>query len=131
MRRNSNEIVYLETMQWAERLDIGLHRVFAANLGALLPSGRLGAPPDPRPDDISATMSVNVEQFDVDVNGKCVLLASWQVQSSTGETRIANGRFAKTRDGSSPNSDPEGAVNSMSQLAGDLFREVAQSIKLQ
>src|SRR5262245_6424554 len=41
MRRGPNEIVYLESAEWAERLDQAFQRVLAADLSALLPTDQV------------------------------------------------------------------------------------------
>jgi len=128
MRQGGNEIVYLESVQWAERLDTSLQRVLAANLGTLIPTDRvrlsLWAP-----EAVAVEVEVSVERFDVDSRGEGVLMAWWRVLSQGGEKVLASGRFSATRKGPPPNTEPGGAAASMSSLAADLADKLAQAIK--
>jgi len=128
MRRGTNEIVYLESAEWAEPLDTALQRVLAADLGALIPTDKVrlslwG------PEEVTVEVEVNVERFDVDSHGEGVLKAWWRVLSPRGEKVLASGRFEAARKGPPPNSDPQGAAASMSGLAADLTEKLAQVIK--
>jgi hypothetical protein len=71
---------------------------------------------------------VNVARFDVDSQGDAVLVAWWRVLSSDGVV-ISSGRFSETRKGQSPETNPANAASSMSALAADLARKLAQEIK--
>ncbi len=127
MRRNRNEIVYLESVAWAERLDTAVQRVLAANLCALIPTDQVrlslwGA------ETVSVQIEVNVEQFDVDSNGDAVLTAWWRLLSAGGDV-IASGRFSATRKGPSPEADPGGAAASMSGLTGDFAATLVRAVK--
>jgi uncharacterized lipoprotein YmbA len=127
MRRDANEIVYLESAEWAEPLDTALQRVLAADLGALIPTDQvrlsLWAP-----ETVTVEVDVNVERFDVDSRGEGVLRAWWRVLSPGGEKVIASGRFSGTRKGPPPNTNPKGAAACMSSLAADLAEKLAQAI---
>ena len=128
VRKGTNEIDYLPAIFWAERLDTGLQRVLAANLATLLPSDqiRLSAWQNA---DVSAEVYVLIEQFDVDAGGQGVIVAWWRVLSPGGEKTLkpasagSHGR-AQRRD-----ADPSGAVATLSELAADLSRQVAQAVK--
>jgi uncharacterized lipoprotein YmbA len=127
MRRGSNEIVYLEQVQWAERLDNALQRVIASNLGTLVPTDQVrlslwGA------ESVSFQIDVNVERFDVDSQGQATLTAWWRVLASTGEL-IDSGRFVGERKGPSPEKSTEGAAASLSSLVGDFSKNLAEVIK--
>jgi uncharacterized protein len=129
IRRDTNEVVYLETARWAERLDRGLQRVLAANLTTLLPAVqvRLSAW---RPEEVSAEVYVVVEQFDVDIRGECVLKTSWRIMTpGGGEVRKA-GQFRATRQGPAPDSDPGAATAVMSTLVADLSRALADGLEI-
>ncbi len=128
MRRGLDEIVYLDGVEWAERLDSAFQRVLAANLGALIPTDQVrltiwG------PEAVTVEIEVNVEQFDVDSHGTAVLTAWWRVLSSGGEKVLAAGRFSGSRKGPSPETDSQGAVAAMSGVAADLAEKLAQVTK--
>jgi uncharacterized lipoprotein YmbA len=127
MRKGNNEIEYLEGAEWAERVDIGLQRVVAANLSALIPTDqvRLSLWTE---GTVSYQIEINVEQFDVDAGGKAVLNAWWRVLPGKGD-QIASGRFSETKNGPAPANDMSGAVASMSALVGDFSQTLLQAIR--
>jgi len=127
MRRGSNEVVYLDTSLWAERLDTGLQRVLAANLATLLPTERIRVSAW-RPEDVNVEVYVAVEQFDVDDKGGGVLSAWWRIVAP-GEKVLKAEQFRGARQGPAPNVDPDGATATLSALAGELSRAIAMAIK--
>jgi uncharacterized lipoprotein YmbA len=128
MRREKNEIVYLESFLWAERLDTTLQRVLAADLGRLIPTDQVRLSRW-APEAVVVEVDVNVDRFDVDSRGEGVLMAWWQLLSPGDEKVIASGKFSAARKGSPPNTDPLGATALMSNLASDLAETLARAIK--
>jgi uncharacterized lipoprotein YmbA len=128
VRKGANEIDYLPTAFWAERLDTGLQRVLAANLATLLPTDqiRLSAWQNA---DVSVEVYVAIEQFEVDARGQGALVAWWRILSPGGEKTLKAGECRGTRQGPMPEKDPAGAVATLSELAADLSRQVAQAVK--
>ncbi len=126
MRRGLNEIVYLDSVEWAERLDGALQRVLATDLGLLIPTDQVRLS-FWKPEAITVEIEVNVERFDVDSHGEGVLTAWWRVLSPGGEKVLASGRFSATRKGPSPNVNPQGAAASMSGLVADLAAKLVQA----
>jgi uncharacterized lipoprotein YmbA len=128
VRTATNEIAYLATVLWAERLDNGLQRVLAANLATLLPSDmvRMSAW---RSEEVSAEVYVTINQFDVDQSGRGVLAAHWRILVAGGEKVLKASTSQFSRKGPSPESDPSGAVGTLSDLVGDLSRQLTQSLK--
>jgi uncharacterized lipoprotein YmbA len=129
MRQEGNEIVYLESVVWAERMDSGLQRVLAANLGTLLSTDQVRLSTW-RPEEVSVEIHVNVERFDVDTHGEGVLTAWWRLVAPDSERVLASGKFSANHTGPSPDNNPGGAVASMSALAADLSRELAKAIQI-
>jgi uncharacterized lipoprotein YmbA len=128
VRKGTNEIEYLPSALWAERLDTGLQRVLAANLALVLPTDqvRLSAW---RSDDVAAEVYVTVEQFDVDASGQGVLTAQWRILSPGGEKVLKAGGSRLVRKGSPPDAGASGAVATLSGLVADLSRQLAQALK--
>jgi uncharacterized lipoprotein YmbA len=128
VRTGTNEIVYLPSALWAERLDTGLQRVLAANLASLLPTDqiRLSAWQSA---DVSVEVHVAIERFDVDARGHGVLAAWWRILSPGGEKTLKAGESRLTRQGPPPDADPSGAVATLSELAADLSRQLAQTVE--
>ena len=128
VRMGTNEINYLPSVLWAERLENGLQRVLAANLATLLPTDqvRLSAW---RSEDVSAEVYVAMEQFDVDARGQGVLVAWWRIFSPGGEKTRRAGEVRLARQGPPPDSDPSGAVATLSELVADFSRQLAQAVQ--
>jgi uncharacterized lipoprotein YmbA len=128
VRMGTNEINYLPSVLWAERLENGLQRVLAANLATLLPTDqvRLSAW---RSEDVSAEVYVAMEQFDVDARGQGVLVAWWRILSPGGEKTLRAGEVRLARQGPPPDSDPSGAVATLSELVADFSRQLAQAVQ--
>jgi len=127
VRRGTNEIEYLLLSVWAERLDSGLQNTLAANLATLLPTDqiRLSAW---QSEDVSVEVHVTLEQFDVDGQGRGDLVAWWRVLSPGGEKILKAGTSRFTRKGPSPDTDPSGAVATLSDLVIDLSRQLSEAI---
>jgi len=113
---------------WAERLDTGFQRVLAANLSVLLPTDRIRLSAWNR-EDVSAEVQVTLEQFDVDSNGRGVLVAWWRILSPGGEKTLKAGESRLSRQGPSPGTSPSGAIATLSDLMADLSRQLAQALK--
>src|ERR1035438_928983 len=128
VRMGTNEINYLPSVLWAERLENGLQRVLAANLATLLPTDqvRLSAW---RSEDVSAQVYVAMEQFDVDARGQGVLVAWWRILSPGGEKTLRAGEVRLARQGPPPDGDPSGAVATLSELVADFSRQLAQGVQ--
>ena len=128
VRRGTNEIDYLPTTFWAERLDTGLQRVLAANLAILLPTDqiRLSAWQN---SDVSVEVYVAIDRFEVDTRGQGTIVAWWRILSPGGEKTLKAGECRLARQGPAPQTDPSGAVATLSELAAELSRQVAQAVK--
>jgi uncharacterized lipoprotein YmbA len=128
VRRGSNEVVYLPDRLWAERLDSGLQRVLAANLGTLLPTSQIRLS-SWSSRDVNAELHVAIEQFDLDTNGRGVLVAWWRILSPGGEKALGAGEGRFARQGTAPVSDPAAAVGTLSGLVEDLSRQLAGAVQ--
>ena len=128
VQKATNEVEYLEMAFWAERLDKGFQRVLAANLGTLLPTDRVRLSAW-RSEDVAQEVYVTVEQYDVSAAGQGTLVAWWRILLPGGEKVLRTGQCRASRQGPPPGTDPQGAVATLSELAADLAREVAQAIR--
>jgi uncharacterized lipoprotein YmbA len=128
VRTGTNEVKYLSSVLWAERLDNGLQRVLAANFATLLPTDQVRMSAW-RNEDVWAEVYVTVERFDVDTAGQGVLRARWRILSPGGEKTLKAGTSHLSHQGPPPATDPSGAVGTLSELVGDLSRELAQAVK--
>jgi uncharacterized lipoprotein YmbA len=128
VRKGTNEIEYLPSSLWAERLDTGFQRVLAANLSIVSPTEQVRLSAWQR-DDVAAEVRVIIEQFDVDVRGRGVLVAGWRILSPGGEETLKAGATRLVRDGPPPDNSTSGAVATLSELVGDFSRELARALK--
>ena len=128
VRKGTNEVEYLDSALWAERLDAGFQRVLAADLAIVLPTDQVRLSAWPR-DDVSAELYVTIEQFDVDAGGQGVLVARWRILSPGGEKILKAGGSRLVREGPPPNAGASGAVATLSGLVADLSRQLAQALK--
>jgi uncharacterized lipoprotein YmbA len=128
VRKGTNEVEYLDSAIWAERLDVGFQRVLAANLAIVLPTEQVRMSAWQR-DDVAAEVYVTIEQFDVDASGQGVLIARWRILSPGGEKVLKAGGSRLSLQGPPPDAGASGAVATLSELVADLSRQLAQALK--
>jgi len=127
VRKGANEIIYPPGTLWAERLDTAIPAVLAADLASLLPTDKIGASVG-LSDDLATEIAVSIEQFDVSFSGQAVLVARWRILSAGGEKVLRSGETHLSRSGPAPDTDPSGAVGTLSDLIADLSRQLAQAL---
>ena len=128
VRKGTNEVEYLPSALWAERLDTGFQRVLAANLAIILPTDRIHQSAWQR-DAVAAEIYVTLEQFDVDASGRGVLVARWRILSAGGEKILKAGGTRLTRQGPPPDEGASGAVATLSELVANFSRQLAQALQ--
>jgi uncharacterized lipoprotein YmbA len=125
--RNGPEIEYLENAVWSERLDESFQRDLAANLADLLPSDSIYLT-DWDHDQVSVAVYINVQQFDVDINGHGTLIAQWRITAPGSDVPLKAGRAKLEHSGPSPRGKPEVIAETLSDLAAQFSRQIAESI---
>jgi uncharacterized lipoprotein YmbA len=128
VRNGANEIEYLEEARWAERLDQCFQRTVAANLSRLLPSDSVQVADWGR-DHVQARVSINVQQFDVDTRGRGTLIAQWRITAPDGDTQLKSGQARLDQTWPSPHGNPDVIATTLSNLAAEFSRDLAQSIR--
>ena len=128
VRKATNEIEYLPSALWAERLDTGFQRVLAANLATLLPSDHIHLSAWQK-DAVAAEVYVILHQFDVDSTGQGVLVAQWRILSPGGEKTLKLGTSRLSRQGPPPGAGASGAIATLSDLVGEFSRQLAQALQ--
>jgi uncharacterized lipoprotein YmbA len=128
VRNGANEIEYLENALWSERLDESFQRDLAANLAELLHSDSIYLS-DWAHDQVTVGLYINVQQFDVDINGHGTLIAQWRVTAPSSNVPMKIGRTRLERTGASPRGKPEVIARTLSDLAAQFSRDLAQSIR--
>jgi uncharacterized lipoprotein YmbA len=128
VRVGTNEIRYLPSTLWAERLDTGFQRVLAANLAILGPTDRVLLSSWQK-EVVAAEIQLTIEQFDVDADGQGQLVARWRILSPGGERILKANRTCLSKQGPPPGKNPAGAVSTLSDLVADLSRQLAQALR--
>ena len=127
VRRGDNEIDYSSEALWAERLDTGIPRVLTADLSSLLPKERMRVAVG-QGDEMATEIEVSIEQFDVSASGQGVLVADWRILTPGAEQHPRSGESRLSRHGPAPDTDPSGAIGTLSDLIADLSRQLAQAL---
>ncbi len=127
IRKSATEVDYLETALWAERLDRSFQQTLEQNLWLLLASDPAYLSASER-DRVSVRVSVNVEQFDVDTEGRGTLLAVWRFNGRGADKPMNIGQVHLTRSGPSPRGNPQAIAATLSVLTADFSREVLQGL---
>jgi uncharacterized lipoprotein YmbA len=127
IRKGTNEIEYSQATLWAERLDTAIQRTLAANLAASLHTEQIRLS-SWRKEDVSVEVYVAIEQFDVNAGGEGVLVGWWRILAPGGAKVLKSGVSRLQRHGPPPDTDPSGAVATLSGLLGDLSRQLAQAV---
>ena len=128
VRNGGNEIEYIENARWAERLDQCFQRTLAANLSRLLPSDSVYVADSGR-DQAQARVFINVQQFDVDTQGRGTLIAQWRITAPGSDTPLKSGEARLAQAGPSPHGNADVIATTLSDLAAEFSRELAQSIR--
>jgi uncharacterized lipoprotein YmbA len=82
-----------------------------------------------RTEDVSAEVYVAIERFDVDTTGKAALAAWWRILAPGGEKTLKTGTTRLERQGPAPDSNPSGAVSTLSELLAQFSQELAQTVE--
>ena len=127
VRNGADEIEYLDDALWSEHLDESFQRDLAANLAELLPSDSIYLT-DWGHDQVMLAVYISVQQFDVDITGRGTLIAQWRITTPGSDVPLKSGRTRLERTGASPRGKPEVIAETLSNLAAQFSRELAQSI---
>jgi uncharacterized lipoprotein YmbA len=128
VRNGANEIEYLESAQWGERLDQCFQRTVAANLSRLLSSDNVYSTEWAR-NQVLLRVLINVQQFEVDTKGHGTLVAHWRITAPETDTPLKSGTARLDRTGNSPHGNPGAIAVTLSDLTLAFSRDLAQSIR--
>jgi uncharacterized lipoprotein YmbA len=128
VRKSADEVEYLETALWAERLDQSFRQTLAQNLSMLLASDqpRLSVSERGR---LVVRVAVNVEQFDVDTEGRGTLLADWRLTAVGADKPMKIGQAHLTRPGPSPRGNPQAIATILSALVAEFSLNLAPALR--
>jgi uncharacterized lipoprotein YmbA len=102
--------------------------VLAANLALALPTDRIHLSAWQK-DAVAAEVYVTLEQFDVDASGRGMLVAQWRILSPGGEMTLKSGESRLNRLGPDPETNPSGAIATLSELVANFSRQLAQALQ--
>ena len=128
IRTSAEEVESLETALWAERLDQSFRQTLAENLSQLLASDRAYLSASER-DRLVVRVSVNVEQFDVDTEGRGTLLAEWRLTAAGADKSIKRGQARLIRSGPLPRGNPQAVAATLSALLAEFSRDLAPALR--
>jgi uncharacterized lipoprotein YmbA len=128
VRKSADEVEYLETALWAERLDQSFRQTLAQNLSMLLASDRAYFSAFER-DRLVVRVSVNVEQFDVDTEGRGTLLAEWRLTAAGADKPMKIGQTRLTRPDPATRGNPQAIATTLSALLAEFSRELAPALR--
>lgn len=128
IRRGEHEVEYASMAAWGERLDAGVQRVLAANLSTALPTDRVHLSAWLK-EDVRAEVYIILEQFEVDAAGRGILAVRWRIRAPGGAAILNAGRTRLEKPGPAPDTDPEGAVTTLSSLLADFSLQLAEVLR--
>jgi uncharacterized lipoprotein YmbA len=126
-RVGSHRLQSSSTGRWGERLSAGITHALRADLAARLPALNVVQGAENAPSALQ--VRIDVDDFDVWLDGHCLLIANWAILAHGGKAVLLSGRgtFAAP---SMPNSSPGDAaiVGGMSAALAELAARVAEAV---
>jgi uncharacterized lipoprotein YmbA len=115
------------TGRWGERLSLGITHTLAADLTQLLPAFRVSL--ERSQAARSRRLDVEVDSFDVDADGHCVLTASWSIVQKSGVVApvFGHGVF-DTPAPAAAHADDQQIVRAMAGATAQLANAIARSL---
>jgi len=123
------EIRIDEFLRWAEPLDSAIARVLAEDLAALLPEHRVIRAPWPSRTPLVCRVRVELSRFGPREDGEVGLEGRFVLLPERSERPYVARSVRLRRGGPGRATDPGAGVEAMSELLGDLGREVAAAVR--
>ncbi len=120
-----------EFLRWAEPLDVAVSRVLGENLGTLLPSFRVIRAPWSASTPLRCRVRLDLSRFGLEPGGEVELAGRWALLPGQGERAYVSRPVERRRNpgaGGATTADPTAAVEAMSELLGELGREIATAV---
>ena len=130
-RTQGNKIIVHDFHSWGESLDRNFTMVLAQNLSNLLATNKIVIFPWRRRPNFDYQITVDVMRFEGNLGGEASLIAHYYILTegeNEGEARRI-GTWAPTFNRQTENDSYQALVAAMSELVGDLSREIAEKIK--
>lgn len=122
-----------EFQRWGEPLDTGFTRTLAENLGTLLPEHFVARSPWRGAAVPLCRVATELRVFGLQANGEVRLDGRWTLLPAGSEQPLARGSASLSRGplASGPTGvDPGAEVEAMSELVGELSREIAAAVRV-
>jgi uncharacterized protein len=119
-----------EFLRWAEPLDLAVARVVEEDLGTLLPSHRIIRAPWSASAALRCRVRLDLARFGPQPGGEVQLAGRWVLLPARGERPLVS-RPVELRRGPRAGAtgiDPNASVEAMSELLGELSREIATAV---
>jgi uncharacterized protein len=129
VRQGDNEIRYSGTDRWGERLDQGVRRVLAVQLGRLLAPARVEARAW-TPRAVTWELTVEFEHCEVSADGHVRVEGGWRVSRPLSADVGKRGTHRVDRSGPPPEQDPAAAVGALSEALAEFARQTAAAFLL-
>ena len=130
-RTQENKIIVHDFHSWGEPLDRNFTAVLGGNLSNLLSTDRIVFFPWRRRPNLDYQIVVDVMRFDGDLGGEASLIVHYYIsavgESEGEERRIGTWKASFNRQ--IKDDSYQALVSAMSELVGDLSREIAEKIK--
>jgi uncharacterized lipoprotein YmbA len=127
---SEDEIRIDEFLRWAEPLDVGVSRILAENLSALLPQHPVARAPWSSRVTLMCRVRVDLQRFGRQTDGEVQLVGRWAILPAEGDQPLTVhpvNLARKPRAGAGLSVDAE--VGAMSELLADLARQIGDAIQ--
>ena len=126
-RTVANSLAVSDNEKWGERLQSGVDRVLALDLGALLAGEGIVVASGPQQRDIDYELHVLIDAFERDPAGNAVLAARWTIRDGRRNTTLARGQatYSEPIEGQGY----AGQVAGMNRTLGRLTPDLAAAIR--
>ena len=119
-----NEVTASPTGRWGERLSLGLTHALASGLSQRLPKAVIETAANVEP---GRRLLVDIEQFEVAADGRCLLAARWRLTTAEGATSAAGERGIFTEAAGSI--DDAAIAAAMTRDVDQLADRIAQTVQ--
>lgn len=125
--RGGTQMMIDDFNRWAEPLDEAIHRVVAANVDSLVSDVTVVAFPYSNLIGVNYRLVGSVDRFDVDTDGRAVLIVQWGVGDSEHVAHIAPRRSRYEAQAGSTGTDA--IVRAMNDTINQFSREIASELE--
>lgn len=125
-RTGANELTPSPEGRWGERLSQGLTHALASSLSRQLPRTVISTAVTPEP---KYRIFVDIENFDIDVDGRCLIAARWRITTGDGKgwSTSEHGTFSQA----AKSIDDPAIAAAMSLAVDQLATEITRSANLE